>query len=75
MGLAGEQKPYGAFPFDAFLGKTTIIDSLPNAKDLEAMKLEGDEGAKAIAGALVTNQSLTSLKCATTRPIPTVSSR
>jgi len=39
MGLAGDQKPYGAFPFDAFLGKTTPIDSIPNAKDMEAMKL------------------------------------
>ena len=39
MGLAGEQKPYGAFPFDAFLKKQTPIDGLPNAKDMDAMKL------------------------------------
>jgi len=38
LGLAGEQKPYGAFPFDAFLGKKTPIDSIRYAKDLEAMK-------------------------------------
>jgi hypothetical protein len=75
--LAGEQRPFGAFPFDAFLGKvrralfcthalrppstlslavsvrclsvlacvsrpaaqTTPLDALPNAKDMEAMKL------------------------------------
>jgi len=39
LGLAGEQRPYGAFPFDAFLAKKTPIDALPNAKDLDAMKL------------------------------------
>ena len=39
MGLAGPQKPDGAFPFDSFMGKKTIIDPLPNAKDMEAMKL------------------------------------
>jgi len=39
MGLAGPQRPYGAFPFDAFLGKQTPIDALPNAKDLPAMRL------------------------------------
>ena len=39
MGLAGEQKPYGAFPFEAFMGKKTPIDGVPNAKDMEAMKV------------------------------------
>ena len=39
LGLAGEQRPYGAFPFDAFLGSKTPIDGLPNLKDMEAMKL------------------------------------
>jgi len=39
MGLAGKQKPYGAFPFDAFMGAETPIDSIPNAKDMDAMKL------------------------------------
>lgn len=39
MGLAGEQQPYGAFPFDAFLKKKTPLDAVRYAKDMDAMKL------------------------------------
>lgn len=39
MGLAGPQKPAGAFPFEAFMGSKTPIDGVPNAKDMEAMKV------------------------------------
>jgi hypothetical protein len=39
MGLAGEQKPYMAFPFEAFMGPRTPIDGIPNAKDMDAMKV------------------------------------
>lgn len=39
LGLAGEQRPLGAFPFDAFLAKKTPIDGVRYAKDMPAMKL------------------------------------
>jgi len=39
MGLAGPQKPAGAFPFESFMSSKTPIDSLRYAKDLDAMKL------------------------------------
>ena len=39
MGLAGPQKPTGAFPFEAFMGSKTPIDGIPNAKDMQAMKV------------------------------------
>ena len=39
MGLAGPQKPMGAFPFDSFMGSKTPIDGVRYAKDMDAMKL------------------------------------
>lgn len=39
MGLAGTQQPEGAFPFDSFMASKTPIDALPNAKDMDKMKL------------------------------------
>ena len=39
LGIAGEQRPYGAFPFDSFLGKTTPLDGVRYAKDMDALKL------------------------------------
>ena len=39
MGLAGPQKPMGAFPFEAFMGSKTPIDGVRYAKDMDALKL------------------------------------
>jgi light-harvesting complex II chlorophyll a/b binding protein 4 len=39
LGIAGEQRPYGAFPFDSFLGNTTPLDGVRYAKDMDALKL------------------------------------
>merc|ERR1712203_1217818 len=40
MGLAGKQKPDGAFPFDAFMGSKTPIDSVAEAR--RTMRLARD---------------------------------
>jgi len=39
MGLAGPQKPPGAFPFESFMGSKTPIDGVRYAKDMDAMKI------------------------------------
>lgn len=39
LGLSGDQRPYGAVPFDGLLSERSMLSQLPNVKDLEAMKL------------------------------------